>query len=683
MPAIKASSPSARQSLISAIVLDLRSQAAPYKGDWKAKWLLSDIEDTVWTLRDGTRLYWHVKLANNSTLADAANKRMRIAAAQITFLHRQLPNFGSSTSEALLDFQTGLLVFIRWMYRREGIYNPASSSFKAIDHHAIREFYSRLALGGAAWALEIPQDLLTYWYSNAIGKAPSSEVLNDPFSIPADDKNAIIDYLKAEKMYTWSGQNRSYYLNRAATATRLAMSADDLRTGHLINAFLRQFEWDIDSPLLITTSSFREFPSHRTPLLEDAQKLGNISHISKYTNAITETFSLYRHLKDHLPEPASLRLPEINRLVKRQLSDPEHTPWMPLQTALAYTAEALRIVQVYGDAIVEGYLNKVRAHLDGCSEWDVPPLLHELNVNTGFTVGKNPIDYSKLRSQPTIEQLLCILVGSVISLISLLKPIRENELANLPVDCVRFVKGDGYWLRQKISKSGIAHALVEAEKPIPRVLARGIKQIRAIQDGMFEIYDYGSPFDRLFYLPYMMGRNPSRMTKLTRIKATRYIDMFCDWTGLPPDEHGRRWYLRVHEARKSFLITFFWTFRYASLDAARWIAGQSDARHVYAYIEANFPGMELPALEAEYAALQLWAYENKSPSEAENVVDLYRSTCKHFKVSAISFVQEKDLLEWLEIAFIKGRLKLEPHSIKTNDGIVGTQICFRISPELK
>lgn len=133
--------------------------------------------------------------------------------------------------------------------------------------------------------------------------------------------------------------------------------------------------------------------------------------------------------------------------------------------------------------------------------------------------------------------------------------------------------------------------------------------------------------------------------------------------------------------RKSFLITFFWSFRYASLDASRWIAGHDDVSHIYAYIQANFPGEELPALEAEYASKILREYQELgTPTGTKNVDDLYQAVCTHFSVRDVSWIDESILKDWLELQFETHAFEIMPHSIKCPDGGLNTEISFRVSP---
>jgi hypothetical protein len=146
----------------------------------------------------------------------------------------------------------------------------------------------------------------------------------------------------------------------------------------------------------------------------------------------------------------------------------------------------------------------------------------------------------------------------------------------------------------------------------------------------------------------------------------QHLDLFCDYVGLAPDHLGRRWYVRIHEMRKWFLLLLFWSGKYDVLDAARWIAGHTNASHVYAYIERELPGEELPKLEAEYAIDRLRVLEssgnNRSLLEAGLDV-LYERVLAHFQVQSLSLIPESEWTDYVVALRAAQGFVLEPHSV--------------------
>jgi hypothetical protein len=185
--------------------------------------------------------------------------------------------------------------------------------------------------------------------------------------------------------------------------------------------------------------------------------------------------------------------------------------------------------------------------------------------------------------------------------------------------------------------------------------------------------------ERLFTFPTFGRYDASIDRVISRYQLKGYFDTFCDFVALQPDNVGRRWYIRFHELRKSFLIVFFWTGRFSTLDAARWMAGHSDADHIYAYIQANFPGDELPGLEAEYASKLLRDYaDTDEPGEYENIEDLHREVCAHFAVADVSWIDENILQSWLEQQFKKGEFRIVPYLVQAPGGGTATVIAVRV-----
>lgn len=375
---------------------------------------------------------------------------------------------------------------------------------------------------------------------------------------------------------------------------------------------------------------------------------------------------------------------------------------MPLSIALSCTQAAIKWVHVYGDALVDSYL-EICEHLEAeglfrvknlspihrrrrdriVSEFAFPNCLSELKIDEWISKLSLNLDgeaYNNYRASPSLNDVIGILAGATIFLLGILKPIRSCEISDLKRDCISFADGDGYWITQSIAKSTKTGQRVEDELPIPRIVARALLMMDRLSQGLRQLTGAcpESFANHLFYLPHLDISDSLRADPLTGSRQRAFMDRFCDWLALPCDEYGRRWYVRIHECRKSFLITFFWCFRYASLDAARWIAGHRDARDIYAYIQANFPGMELPDIECQYVTEQLWLHEASGETEINNIEEVYREVCQHFKVRSLSLVDEGDLKDWLEMEFHRKAYSIRPYSVHVQGQIAETQVCVRM-----
>lgn len=109
------------------------------------------------------------------------------------------------------------------------------------------------------------------------------------------------------------------------------------------------------------------------------------------------------------------------------------------------------------------------------------------------------------------------------------------------------------------------------------------------------------------------------------------------------------------------------------------MAGHSNSEHLYAYIQANFPGEELPSLEAEYASQVLRDYQSQGRAgDVSNVEILHREVCQHFCVRDVSCIDESTLKDWLELQFETGEYEICPYSLTNIENSTNTVIAFRI-----
>jgi hypothetical protein len=701
-----------------------RRQTRTYQGNWTAPWLLTDIETPVWQVRTPATRYvqgewrgafpfhWDYPLPDGTTLLDSRHDNLRRLLHRVTFVVRENPAFGIAAAVTHRSFFFNNRAVVQWMFLHEDIYEPDREFFRRIDGQAINDFMTSIKQGGVAWALKLPQRTLSAFYMGAKGRQPNWARLSNTLIVPERDRQDIVGWLHENDLYAtakhgWGGSEVTF-VDRVKLAALLSIDHETLRSSPKYSAFLRQFEPEllkINSHLLIPARGVRgtEHPLHTTPLLAEAlREIYNNRSIRGYLYHWETVLRLHKEFPDQIPDLTAQELRTLTPF--RRIDKGDHTPWIPMKTALAYTREALRWTAEYQEPLVDFYLRAVRVFkrrkwfsyqpdsighdvklAERRDQWvreNVPPELKALNISgwTSWYSKKDENAFELVRERPGLNDAMQVLVGAVIVLIGVLKPIRESELTHLKRNCVRFQKKDGYWLAQSLRKTGVEGQLQQIERPIPYIVGSAIRHLGRLGDEVGELLGEkdGYAFESLFYLPQFV-RSASLKAKLSApTDISRFLNRFCDYVDLPVDEHGRRWYVRIHEMRKSFLITLFWCFRFASLDAARWIAGHSTVEEIYEYIEANFPGEELPHLCAEYATQQLWNFNKGRRTETDNVAELYRNVCKHFRVSEINLVPETDLVDWLEVAFKEGIYDIEPYTISAS-GVTTVQIAFRIA----
>lgn len=561
-------------------------------------------------------------------------------------------------------------------------------------------------IGGTANVLRLHEGFIDKVAHHALGSNYRDNPFKDIFHVPASSRLPMVRWLEANGFYakTTIHGTKYRYLNRVKIAEFLGVDTNDIVKGKFC-ALLRQFESDLlnrNKKLLISSGLQTELPSHRTQTIETiAAEATTETRVDNFLSVWKLLLQLRQELPEGMPSCESHKLVGLRRRLRHVAKPAQHTPWVPLKTALAYTRGALELVMI-GDELVDFYIRTIKhfysADLFGGDNvrvrarrrrirdlWinaNVPDRLRAVGVSrwtSWFGSATSPDRFSRVRKEPSLNDSMQVLIGAIIVLIATLKPIRRSELLLLKRNCLTFVENDGYWLEQTLAKSRIGDLRTDTAKPVPAIVARAVSMLARLGDGLADYLHQDDPLaqNTLFYLPNFSKCASLKPRRIDGSTLGSLLDRFCDYVALPPDEHGRRWYLRVHELRKSFLITLFWCFRYASLDAARWIAGHQDAAHIYAYIEGNFPGEELPQLEAEYAASQLWDFELRGErGETVNIELLHDAVCNHFGVRSIELLSEQDVLDWLEIAFRENHYRICPYTLDC-PGASNTAIAFR------
>ncbi|CAE6752880.1 hypothetical protein [Paraburkholderia nemoris] len=706
-----------RQILL--LVIDMSKQfARPYNGDFKAPWLLSDFEATEWVTtnrnreevvdgawRNSINVDWAMRLPNGSFLTDPKYRKLLDLNKRIAFLIRSGHVSEVTAPVTWKAIVSVLLQLTRWVVLHESQFRPEEFGFKLLDQFAIDSLLRLHAEGGWAAAQQIPQRLLSRFHKGAYKKPCPQHLFECIYVLPSDAITRITAWLVKNSYYgvVESGANvNKAYLLRERLANDIYESVDSMRVSWKLSAFCRQFEPDFQvGGLLVNIHQKTEFPDQKTKTIQDVVNMGAAEKTLDWISSVTTTIlSAHRHIPNLLPEPTSISVRRAHTQALTLTRQSGHSPFIPIDVGLAYFNHAMRFVHVYGDTLVDFYLAVIasapksfgsaacNASLsEMCSgpfgrrftvqiDGDIVPIGGVLGISQFV---RSEINYDLLRNQPTLDEALRVLVGACVVCIALMKPSRENELTHLKRDCLRH-RSDGYHLKFTLGKSNSGESYQDITRPIPVITAKAIQLLQKLGQGLVDLFDDTRKISgNLFYLPKQ--REWGALVANTSLLYS-HLDVFCDYVGLLPDDLGRRWYLRIHEMRKWFLLLLFWSGKYDVLDAARWIAGHIDASHIYAYIEREFPGEELPKLEAEYAVDRLRALESAGADSArrESGLDaLYETVLQHFKVQSLSLVPESEWTDYVVALRQAEGFSLEPHSVSAagkNKEVVGINVSF-------
>lgn len=700
------------RQLISLALASAKQQLRPYEGAFEAPWLITPFDAQVWETtnrgreelvggqwQNTVRIDWRFSLPNGASLTDARYESLLMLVKKIAFLARCDLISGSSAPHAWKGATYRLISVIRWTVLHEQKFQPEKFGLRLLDQPALDWLLGLLAEGGWSHALQIPQRILAAMYLRAHGVPCPQSLLDNHFAIPPAEIGPLVQWLENQEAYRQAGAGayfRKRYLNRDLIA-KLISEKSSVFTGSNVSRFLRQFEPDFSSEsLLVGVRQTNEFPSQRTESIHDASGRASEESVISTVKVIATVLDAHHHIPDLLPEPADISLRRATNIAMRVARPSSHTLFMPVNTGLAYLNTAIRFVHDFGEAIVGFYLAVIadynpKTRIAGTNkslnrrlnDWRIAsgePIATILNI-TELRREEAKRDFDRLRSNTTLDQALRVLIGSCIVCMALLKPSREDELTHLKRNCLREDAG-GYWINFSLGKSNSGEAWQDEDRPIPVIAAKAIHLLQRLGDGLSTLFaEERKVRDNLFYLPKVdrMGARDA-----TKELLSNHLDIFCDFVGLPPDSEGRRWYVRIHEMRKWFLLLLFWSGRFDVLDAARWVAGHTDAEHIYAYIQKEFPGEELPRLEAEYSIDRIYRREQERKLGKGNVGNedgvgaLYGAVLRHFNVESLTMVPEPEWAGYIQSLRNDDKFRLEPHSIFGENGrdVVGINVTF-------
>lgn len=199
--------------------------------------------------------------------------------------------------------------------------------------------------------------------------------------------------------------------------------------------------------------------------------------------------------------------------------------------------------------------------------------------------------------------------------------------------------------------------------------------------GLFGIKDYiALPIDKL---AIDMLKNLQRIINACDIEDKEHIEIFSIPSGvqintisseLYDDKYNgnldimhdyfevdvidnKRLYIRQHQLRRFFAMTFFWSSGFGSLDTLRWFLGHTDIEHVYHYISETESGDVLRSVKAQFVA--------------ENIKEYYedlREFIKHkFNTDNYKVLKTDELIELLEILQEEKTINIEPEFFESDN----------------
>jgi hypothetical protein len=257
-----------------------------------------------------------------------------------------------------------------------------------------------------------------------------------------------------------------------------------------------------------------------------------------------------------------------------------------------------------------------------------------------------------IRENMTIENATECLIAAAFIVINTFACKRISEVLGLTRNCSRPALDGGWEIVFGLLKASPTESLSLVGRPIPDVTKMAIDLLNDIcpDDTIFK--DNQPDLAPLFLSDYFVNRKPTQSVQRLESSLYRCMEIFADVIEITPDKNGRRWYLRSHELRRFFAITYFWHDKFEGLPALSWFMGHSDTEQTMRYVLEVIVGDEMPEEEARYAASVM---QTEDANLSIDGIDKLESEAKnHFGVDTIKLIDEKRLEAYLTLRFEEG-----------------------------
>ncbi|MGO2322767.1 integrase [Vibrio casei] len=369
----------------------------------------------------------------------------------------------------------------------------------------------------------------------------------------------------------------------------------------------------IEAIRLIHTNLGRE-DAASPPVLSELVNAGHISQLVSLkkagrTRTLPPTFvfnlirQCYEFAKEHLPteEGSTTLLDETLTLLStaRSKSAEKHSNTLrPQQCALAWNEELHRDMS----GSERGYWFQAEAINCLSSEY----LKKGIKQVQGFADNVEN-RHKRIRANESLFDLFSVLQGAIQVLVGAIMARRQDELiklkphGNLSPNLSPLSKEGAkteYNLIFKVKKTGSKGVNATIERPIPLSIAKFIWQLEQFN---IKANELNLAKGKLSLFNNLNSKN----CQLSQVASTTYnahLDALCDYveTDLVEYDNGeyRRNYVRQHQLRRFFAMTFFWSKGTDGMDALRWMLGHSDLEHLYHYISESETGAVLNGAKA-------------------------------------------------------------------------------------
>ncbi len=584
--------------------------------DYTANWLIEGgIGSPSWVVRGNNNSIETIKfshpLGNLTNLTDPENTVILEAIQKQAFLLRAGYLQKKIGFDVWMKHIRAYINIASWTSLHEKQYNPQKYGFRQINQNACKLLCDGYSKGGWAGVLEF-EDRISELLCQAVSESYNGHKLTP------NQVAKICEFLKKEKLYisnhngdsSDSGLVSRIYLAELLGTNHSAFQHDSMR------AFLRQFEDSLQGPLLVEGKTRRA--KHQSQRAATSQS----AHASVTKKSLKQFLIILKSLaagNQMLPEVMPNFEFEINDLLNEANHRSDgHTKKIPHSIGMLALDRAIEWVMVFGKPIVNATIELVKAFnsqefidsttprymtLERQKLFELIITRHEtspfnelpaqqLSSALGITKLTSSSPRSNTAENMTFAVALECFVAACAIIIGLTKPIRVTELVKIKRNAlVARTNGEGAFLNHPSLKKGLENPPI-ISRPIPYISSVAVELLAVLGNNLSLIYnDTSTHSNDLFYFPSSKGFNRPGGQEVS-VRIDNAIRSFCDIIEIPIDTHGRRWYIKVHEMRKFFILSMYRHERFFTEDALRHHVGHADRKHLDDYLSGDIPDEE-------------------------------------------------------------------------------------------
>jgi len=352
---------------------------------------------------------------------------------------------------------------------------------------------------------------------------------------------------------------------------------------------------------------------------------------------------------------------------KRTASLPSKVVFKALREAVEFHIEYSEHLIASLDNVLHSYSRKINELADGqrdsitkvISDDEFNKLLHPKISQKGVTkwgFRNREFKLEGLKSNPGLGVLFSVYYGAVAITVGVIMARRQTELRHLKVDtCLDDAKKNLIFNKAKSTRMlGGKRELVA--RPIDEIAVEMIEALIKIQR-LYLKYGFIKKTGNLFAVPSYNQANKLLDPVKSHHNFSNCIDNFCDYFEMPVNKDGQRYYIRVHQLRRFFALSFFWGNGFGGLDTLRWFMGHTDPEHVYRYITESIPGEVLRHAKSQFVTETITEHK-----------ELQKLILEKYNTDDFTILTDSEIENYIDELLTEGEVEVEPEFIEVDDG---------------